>query len=86
MPLGTPDGLYEGVDGRLLGLCARLSSSARRSCSDLEVGAFLLDALEMVDLADLDAGPSVPRSSNWARSSSSVGADFPFLDAIVLYE
>jgi hypothetical protein len=75
--------LSEGVDGRLAGRCAaRLSSSARRSCSDW-ADALCLEALEVLVLAGFGAGASVPRSSNCANSSSSVGADLAFLDAIL---
>jgi hypothetical protein len=76
--------LREGVDGRLAGLCvARLSSSARRSCSDFADAAAACFALELVDLAGLGAEASAPKSSNWAKSSSSVGACFGFLEAMV---
>lgn len=56
--------LRDGVDGRLTGLCeARLSSSASRSCSDLDEAAVCF-AFEEVLLAGFEAGVSVPRSSN----------------------
>ncbi len=75
--------LREGVEGRLIGLSvARLSSSASRSCSDLDDAAICFD-FELVILVGFGARVSVPRSSNWARSSSSVGAAFDFLEAIV---
>lgn len=67
-----------GVEGLLAGFCeARLSSSAKRSCSDCGGCCF---AGEGVGLVGLDVGvellSSTPRSSNWARSSSFVGAVF----------
>jgi len=68
-----------GVPGPLLGRwAARLSSSARMSCSDCPVD---------VVAAGLGAGfwssglASMPRSSNWARSSSLVG--FAFLGGML---
>jgi hypothetical protein len=82
----VPVDLREGVEGRLAGLCvARLPSSARRSCSDCaDAEICFVAALDGFVLVGFEAGPSVPRSSNCARSSSSVGAGFGFLEAMIL--
>ena len=76
LPLAAVVDLRDGVPGLLVGRCvARLSSSARRSCSGCPVTEGCFDCREPVVLAGFDAD-CAPRSSNWARSSSLVGAFF----------
>lgn len=73
--------LSDGVDGRLVDLCvARLSSSARRSCSDCEAVACLVDVLDELLLVGFEA--SVPKSSICANNSLLVGVSLAFFEAI----
>jgi hypothetical protein len=72
-------GFKDGVAGRLAGRCARLPSSARRSCSDwlVVVGLEVRDAVVVLGRVCAWA----PRSSSCARRSSGWAV---FLAAIVV--
>ena len=80
LPLAAVVDRRDGVPGRLAGRCvARLSSSARRSCSACPETDVCFVCREAAVLSGLEAA-CAPRSSNSARSSSFVGA---FLEDMV---